>query len=442
MDMRETVRGAHVSAAADGRPPRTPEDLAAALEAERPRLVRLCARLSGERSPEVAEDLAQETLYEAWRNADRLLAARAWNSYLSGIAQHVCLRRRRAWAREIDAGVGVGAGGAVVGMPAPLPSWRDVVLAAGAPPEPTPGDDLGAVLERTELRDLLDRAMALLPAETRDLLFEEYVEDTPQAEIAARRGWTENNAAVRLHRSRAALKRVVLEAPELKETAAAHGLLADDEIAGWQETRLWCPNCGKARLEARFERDAGEAGEDGGEAQSFAVRCPSCRELLGYDFTTLHAAIDARRLLGGVKGFKPALNRLNEWWGALGERAACRREIPCASCGRPGARVSFGDAPAGTHPELTRMPGMFVACERCRRVHCLSPNGSAFHSAVGREFYKRHPRMRLLPWREVDCAGRRAVLVTMEGRGTDSARLEAVYARDTYELLRLSGGAA
>jgi DNA-directed RNA polymerase specialized sigma24 family protein len=37
--------------------------------AERDRLVRLCARLSG--SMEAAEDLAQETLLEAWRARDQ-----------------------------------------------------------------------------------------------------------------------------------------------------------------------------------------------------------------------------------------------------------------------------------------------------------------------------------------------------------------------------------
>ncbi len=42
------------------------------LPAERARLVRLCALLTGDR--EAAEDLAQETLYEAWRHASSLRA--------------------------------------------------------------------------------------------------------------------------------------------------------------------------------------------------------------------------------------------------------------------------------------------------------------------------------------------------------------------------------
>jgi len=42
----------------------------AAITQERPRLVRLCAHLAG--NSQVAEDLAQETLYEAWRNLHKL----------------------------------------------------------------------------------------------------------------------------------------------------------------------------------------------------------------------------------------------------------------------------------------------------------------------------------------------------------------------------------
>jgi DNA-directed RNA polymerase specialized sigma24 family protein len=44
--------------------------LDALLEAERPRLIRLCARIVGDAGD--AEDLAQETLLEAWRHRQKL----------------------------------------------------------------------------------------------------------------------------------------------------------------------------------------------------------------------------------------------------------------------------------------------------------------------------------------------------------------------------------
>ena len=45
-------------------------DWNAAFAAQRPRLVRLFARLTG--SSDVADDLAQETLIEAWRSLHKL----------------------------------------------------------------------------------------------------------------------------------------------------------------------------------------------------------------------------------------------------------------------------------------------------------------------------------------------------------------------------------
>ena len=73
------------------------EDLEAQLAAERPRLVGLCARLSGDAA--VAEDLAQETLAEAWRLLAKLRQPEGLASWLNAIARNICLR----WVREVEA---------------------------------------------------------------------------------------------------------------------------------------------------------------------------------------------------------------------------------------------------------------------------------------------------------------------------------------------------
>ncbi|MBI3971765.1 MAG: sigma-70 family RNA polymerase sigma factor [Chloroflexi bacterium] len=62
-------------------------------------------------------------------------------------------------------------------------------------------------LERAELADLLDRAMALLPPETRLVLVERLIEQIPQAEVALRLGLSEGAVEARLHRGKLALRR-------------------------------------------------------------------------------------------------------------------------------------------------------------------------------------------------------------------------------------------
>ena len=68
------------------------------LPSEWPRLVRLCAHLTGDR--DAAEDLAQETLIEAWRHQDRLYDWQGYSSWLSMIAHNVSLRWIRQRGRE------------------------------------------------------------------------------------------------------------------------------------------------------------------------------------------------------------------------------------------------------------------------------------------------------------------------------------------------------
>jgi DNA-directed RNA polymerase specialized sigma24 family protein len=68
----------------------------AQIDRERPRLVRLCARVSGD--PDAAEDLAQETILAAHRAAAELREPERWREWLSGVARNVC-RLDRALAR-------------------------------------------------------------------------------------------------------------------------------------------------------------------------------------------------------------------------------------------------------------------------------------------------------------------------------------------------------
>src|SRR5215208_7950637 len=117
-------------------------------EPERRRVTRLCAVLSGD--PGAAEDLAQETLLEAWRVRHRLVDPSGRGPWLDAIARHVCrrwqVRRGRLRGHEVSSESSEEQSGAAY---------------AGR-------DELADLLEREELVELLDRALRLLPAETRE----------------------------------------------------------------------------------------------------------------------------------------------------------------------------------------------------------------------------------------------------------------------------------
>src|SRR5258707_358847 len=111
-----------------------------------PRLVRLCAHFTGDR--DAAEDLAQETLIEAWRHRDRVYDWQGYSSWLSAIARNLSLRWIRQRGRE------------QAHLVTPINNASD-------PPTqledlPSEEGDFSVDLERAELVGLLDRALALL----------------------------------------------------------------------------------------------------------------------------------------------------------------------------------------------------------------------------------------------------------------------------------------
>ena len=169
----------------------TPDNpIADAAQRERARLVRFCAYLTG--VPHAAEDLAQETLFEAWRHAHELRDPGRRAQWLAGIARNVCRRWARSRAQELSRLNSAG-------------PFEALSL------EHLPADDfdLEAELERKELAELLDRALALIPPPTRDVLVARYIEETPQKEVARRLGISERTVGVRLQRGKLYLRRML-----------------------------------------------------------------------------------------------------------------------------------------------------------------------------------------------------------------------------------------
>lgn len=351
---------------------------------ERARLVRLCYRLTG--SLDAAEDLAQETLYEALRNAHKLRDPSGYSRWLSSIAYNVCLRWNSARGRDARR------------LATPEPGWDP----------PDDHYDLDVELERHELVDLLDRALAMLPPESRDVLVERYVRESPHAETAARLGLTQAAVAKRLKRGRLRLKR------ELSTTfihhSVAHGL-AESLFDDWRETDIWCPVCGRRRLLGMVV--------PGGRLWLICKPCigphhklpvsqygefETYRDVKGYRATHFWAAEDHHRTFGGgIDGLA----------------------FSCARCGRANPYRIGLDRAGDAHY-------IHKHCAHCGPLGWQCVTGwHLLATPQGREFWREHPRVRAVPDRVVEAGGLPAIVAGFESMA-GSGRIEGVFLRDTF----------
>jgi RNA polymerase sigma factor (sigma-70 family) len=238
-------------------------------DGERRSLVRLCASLSGNR--DVAEDLAQETLLEAWRHRHKLQHPEGADRWLAAVARNVCKR----WATR---------------------NARAELLVANVP------EVADVELERDDLAELLDGALELLPSAQRDVLVERYVHERSTPEIARALGVSDDAVSMRLARGKVTLRR-----------------LLDD--AEWRETGIYCVICGERRLQTRRE--------SGGEAIAF--RCPSCDDGgLSARFPLDNPLFAS--LVGGLERPTAMFGRIGDW--ATGYwRGGDGAVVGCTRCG-------------------------------------------------------------------------------------------------------------
>lgn len=155
---------------------------------ERSQLLRLCTRLTGDSA--AADDLVQETLITAWQRLDQLTDPGGISAWLATIARNHYrhwVRSRRRRQQYI-----------VAPETTDAPLTDDPTLAASW--------DLNGILDREEMANLLDRIMGQLPPDTRSLLISHYIDETPQAELAAAMGIKAGAVAGRLHRGKEMLR--------------------------------------------------------------------------------------------------------------------------------------------------------------------------------------------------------------------------------------------
>jgi RNA polymerase sigma factor (sigma-70 family) len=372
---------------------------------EREMLIRYCTRFTHDWS--LAEDLAQQALLEAWLKSDHLYSQEIRTSWLIGMARKVCLRWLRRQRQEY----------------ARIAWVNDELSEISTSLEDD--FDLEQDFERHELAQLLRKAVALLPPQTRTVLVQYYLEAVPQSEVASHLGVTIGAVEARLNRGKHALRHLLTH--ELREEAASYGLVTT-MLADWQHTRIWCPICGQQHLLVKLPEPPG----------TIAFRCPSCSdnpEEIGWGYPLSNARFV--QYLTGLTQPKSILRRLISWsYGYYFTAASHHGVVACAQCGQH--RRLHLTLPAHLS-EITRdhasRYGLSGHCPSCGWQDFCSPAGLLQSLPAAQRFWQAHPRMRLIfhePIREV--AGQRAWVASFESI-TDAAHLDVVLAQETLNLI-------
>jgi RNA polymerase sigma factor (sigma-70 family) len=343
-------------------------------EHEQRRLTRLCAVITGD--PGAADDLAQETLLEAWRHRDGLVDPSGQRAWLDAIARNVCrrwrVRRGRLAAHEV-----------VSEHPGEHPA------------APYDGhDELVEVLEREEVAELLERALRLLPSETRDALVARYVDERGLDDIAARLGTSSEAVSMRLTRGRRRIR-------ELLETDLADEPLAQAWVSrhgvAWRPTRVACAHCGRPSTSIR--RD--------GRGGVVELRCDSCEpDGLGSSWRLDNPALAPA--LNAVTRPSAIVSRMASWCHGFWPAAIESGTVACTRCGTAVAVLPYA-RPGAYEPHTQR--GWYVSCAACGEEMSTSLLGLVLSYPEARDLRAVRPRAHAVPTRHEHLDGRRVLVV-------------------------------
>lgn len=342
-------------------------------ERERRHAVRVCAAIAG---PDQAEDLAQETMLEAWRHRDKVTDPAGAHHWVAAIARNICRRHARRQVREA------------------------ALLAALQPASEAYAQEL----DRDERADALDRALSALPAGERDVLLRHYVEQTPHRDIAASLGISADAVSMRISRARRSMRQL---------------LQTELEQPVWRSTGIWCPGCGERRL--LLLRDN----------RTITFRCDGCD--VGSGATSAEYALSNPVFAGQLAPLtRPTaiVARAAVW--THGYYAGGTGPGRCTRCAAPVRielfhRTEFADS----RPEHQ---GLYADCGRCGQAVCSSLGALALAQPAVRTLRRHRPRLRPGPVRRT----RDTVQVRYEA--VDAAdRVDVVFEPDTLRVLSVNG---
>ncbi|EFH79741.1 RNA polymerase sigma factor [Ktedonobacter racemifer] len=375
------------------------------LQEARPRLLRL-ARLNGIEA-DAAEDVVQETFFEAWRHLEKLREPERFAAWLDGICRNVCKRQARLQANgahEVPfAGDEDEAGTTDVDTCDPL------------------SIDPEEELERQSRQILLDRALGYLSESARELIELCYLAELPQREVAQKLDMSLGALELKLHRVRRQLRQVLNG--ELREDAREFGLLLDeDESMGWQETREWCVWCVQQRLRGKFERSlSGIVG--------LRLRCPVCSKRYSTDLIHTGDIIQ----LNGLRSFRTAIKRSLQ--SAATYFTTALHERRCMVC-QAMIQVRIIPSPLLHELSATCLPEgiyIYIECPNCG-TSSSSISGTLLTHTVVRNFILDRQRIRLEPTSLVTYAGQDAICSCMVDLHT-SERLTIMAHPETLQIM-------
>lgn len=283
--------------------------------------------------PAAAEDLTQQTMLAAWTSDRQPDPDEEWTPWLFGVARNMLLRWRREQARH----------GRKL---APPPESERHLMAAGSE------NVIDKLVEREDVVTILDGALARIPAESRQALLLRYVEELPQREVAARLGIGEGALEGKLHRGKRAMYRILLT--ERSDLAVAMGLLSDRDA--WFATNIWCSECGKQRLVARWT-----------EAGDLWVDCPACEAApMNGERSTMIRTFDAAQGIlprFGDPRTTPIANSIRDVLASVYD-ASTNGLDTVRTCPRCGGIVRSSIGAFNVFP-----PELYMRCVRCKFVY-------------------------------------------------------------------------
>jgi Zn finger protein HypA/HybF involved in hydrogenase expression len=186
---------------------------------------------------------------------------------------------------------------------------------------------------------------------------------------------------------------------------------------------VWCNQCARQKLVMRREPDG------------ISFRCPACHP--GADELAVDLRLDNpgyARLVGDLVRPAAILRRIREWSARYFDPGAAM--VECTRCRRPATLRPHrrDDVPNDPASAL----GLVAQCPSCGQQAWSSLPALAHGHPDLIAFRQRHPRLRTVPGRELDCGGVAAVLVRCED-ALGSAAADVVFARDTLRVLAVHG---